>query len=547
MAENRFTGTLPTSLGNLKELKALSLADQKLKPGGGISGDLLDFSKNSVLTSLFLSNNKIEGSIPHSFLKSSDPEVLYTVDLSSNEITGTLPSSLARFERLAIDITDNEIIDIDPELCKMKEWMDGNVEAFECDAILCPAGTYNDLGRREEDGDKCHDCDSTYRQDILGAKKCKLPHMSEREILELFYKGLRGDDWKVHTNWLTRDKDVCTWHGIACTESGEVESINLGSNNLVGLMPNVVFQLQALDRLSLYGNSIEFDFDRIENAESLTTMILDSTELKSLEGIGKAVALEELTFRFSKVSGTLPDEIFKLKHLKTLVASDNNLSGSLKPYFANFSKIEKLGLSSNEFDGPLVDFSGLSHIEHIDLASNSFTGTIPQSFLQDANFSEHLFIDLSSNELTGQIPKELSKFKRPRISFKDNRFGGIHSDICEVTGWNYGTVGTYGCDAVMCPRGTYNEIGRQADDKTPCLKCKTARFYGSITCNDAKAKRQRNIWWGVAVLSMSLGFYVFYMYYRGIDREDIFESARMIDNDISFSSKEDKHGGGSWI
>jgi len=52
------------------------------------------------------------------------------------------------------------------------------------------------------------------------------------------------------------------------------------------------FFLPQLEKLVLYSDDIIFSFDGIEKALNLKTLVLDSTELFSLHGLGNAFALQ---------------------------------------------------------------------------------------------------------------------------------------------------------------------------------------------------------------------------------------------------------------
>ena len=498
LADNKLSGTLPLSLNGLKNLKALSLSDQLSKGGNGISGKLIDFSQNENLSSIFINSNKLSGSIPASFLSKSDNTKLYSIDLSDNVLTGVIPGELSRFDRISIDLTKNHIVGIDPELCKKETWMDRNVALYQCDAIICPAGTYNKYGRRQSDENECKECKSTYRTQYLGSTTCELPPLSEREILELLFNECGGLEWTESTNWMEKDKDFCSWFGIQCNDEGSVFSIVLGSNNLIGKLPPYIFSLPSLNKLLLYSNPLDITFEGIERAKDLEVLALDSTGLKSIEGIGNARSLTELNIRFNSLSGPLPDELFQLRNLQTLYVSDNDFTGHLPPYFGNFTSITTIVLGSNLFSGRLPEFAHLQKIEHLDLSNNLIKGTIPEDFLPDvSDFSADIFIDLSSNELSGEIPQGLGRFEAIQLHLKSNKFSSIHPDLCELEKWNYNDVKNFGCDGILCPRRTYNLIGRQSDANTPCVACRTAKYLGSTSC----AKRSsRSLAYGVLLI-----------------------------------------------
>ncbi|KAJ3329018.1 hypothetical protein HDU76_008825 [Blyttiomyces sp. JEL0837] len=85
---NYFTGEIPSSFGNLKNLQTLYLNDNRL------SGVLPDFLSNITdLEYLDLSNNNITGTVPDSWSRLNN---LYELNLSGNCITGSLPTKLSQ-------------------------------------------------------------------------------------------------------------------------------------------------------------------------------------------------------------------------------------------------------------------------------------------------------------------------------------------------------------------------------------------------------------------------------------------------------------------
>uniref|UniRef100_A0A175YFV4 Leucine-rich repeat-containing N-terminal plant-type domain-containing protein n=1 Tax=Daucus carota subsp. sativus TaxID=79200 RepID=A0A175YFV4_DAUCS len=78
LSNNKFSGDVPDSLGNLKGLKLLNL-----------------------------SYNKLSGYIPQSF---GDLESIETLDLSYNNISGTIPQSFRKLEQLSVlDVSNNKL------------------------------------------------------------------------------------------------------------------------------------------------------------------------------------------------------------------------------------------------------------------------------------------------------------------------------------------------------------------------------------------------------------------------------------------------------
>ena len=95
LGERGLTGTIPSELGNLTKLKALSLSDNQLS--GTIPTELGNLAK---LTKLFLGGNELSGSIPTELGSLSELTKLF---LGGNELTGCIPDGLRDVEANDLD------------------------------------------------------------------------------------------------------------------------------------------------------------------------------------------------------------------------------------------------------------------------------------------------------------------------------------------------------------------------------------------------------------------------------------------------------------
>ena len=487
LSENNFVGQLPTGLEQLTALESLAI-DARTRNTAGISGPLLSFANMTKLKTLDLGSNSLTGSIPSDFLGSlaSSAKTL-SVYLDGNLLIGQVPSSLSQFVSLNIDVADNEIESLGDQLCAMSEWWDGDVGRYGCKGLVCPAGTYSRIGRQSSDQARCETCPGS-SSNFLGQRTCaSLQKARNKEILQLLYDATNGNKWNQREGWKEAD-DVCEWFGISCggKDNIEIESIALGANNLAGQIPSELFELPGLKYLWLYANPIDFRFDGIQKATSLTSLQLDSIGLKSLYGVGLASALVELDVRFNNFNGPLSDEIALLTNLETFFCGDSKLTGTL-PSFNTNRKLTSIRLGGNGFVGRLPSFSTHPKLKTVDVSDNQLSGEIPDDFLAAADKSKPILLDLSDNNLSGGLPSSLLSFPTVTIYARDNNIESIHPDLCEMENWNEGDVDLYQCDGILCPPKSFAPKGRASAGES-CIYCRNAQYFGSSTCGKAAYK-----------------------------------------------------------
>lgn len=167
------SGTLPTELMQLTSLSTLLLNDQANQ---GFVGNLLDFAFSPHLLVLNLANNSLSGTIPTNLL-ASVPTILsklQLVDLTNNLFEGSVPVEICeRSPYMRLQLADNMIDQLDPELCVQTEFMLQDVELFGCDAILCPPDTYNAYGRQVRAEEPCMACETGTQAEFFGSTLCR--------------------------------------------------------------------------------------------------------------------------------------------------------------------------------------------------------------------------------------------------------------------------------------------------------------------------------------------------------------------------------------
>lgn len=151
------------------------------------------------------------------------------------------------------------------------------------------------------------------------------------------------------------------------------------------------------------------------------------------------------------------------------------------------SNLKVLGFNNQTgptLNGPLPSFYGLTHLSYLNLDGNKFSGSVPSSFLSNQQLTNSLLIiGLKNNRLTGSLPVALTRFNKLDIALEGNLISGLPSQYCQKNQWIDGLVDHFGCNAILCPPGTFNEFGHQMSSTTPCVPCSSSKYYGATTCD----------------------------------------------------------------
>ena len=251
---------------------------------------------------------------------------------------------------------------------------------FSCDGVMCPPGTFNELGRQTGKDKACRPCDDLESTQYYGSLQCGID--SQKEILKKFYSELNGPDWDENDNWEDAGASVCNYHGISCADGSNsmldsIESIVLESNNLLGTVPTEIFDLPDLREIKLKSNDITFNYDGIENAKNLVRLHLSDTGLTSIDGIGKAKSLKYLHLTSNNL-GLLPDEFFELTKLQDVFLNYNGIQGTLSTRIGKLTSLENLFMFHNRITGEIPTQVGyLTKLKTFAMAENFMSGTIP--------------------------------------------------------------------------------------------------------------------------------------------------------------------------
>ncbi|XP_015159001.1 receptor-like protein 12 [Solanum tuberosum] len=323
IANNKLTGSIPSSICNLYQLQFLDMSNNsinnKLPP--------CLFQMFDYLSVLNLGRNRLSGIILDTFLSNCS---LKTLDLSNNNLEGKVPRSLQRCAFLEVlDIGNNKIRDTFP--CMLKTLPSLHI------LVLRSNKFYGDLQCRiaNQTWSKLQIIDIAsnnfrgallphYFSNLEGMMKSRNPeprlHYLEVEFINygLYYRNrvtltLKGQEMEIE-NIL----EVFT-------------SIDFSCNNFEGEIPEVLGDLKLLYLLNFSHNALT---GRIPKA------------------LGKLSQLGSLDLSVNQLSGRIPDELASLTFLAFLNLSFNQLSGRIP----RGNQLQTFSAESFEGNTGLCDF-----------------------------------------------------------------------------------------------------------------------------------------------------------------------------------------------
>ncbi|KAL5735938.1 hypothetical protein ACOSQ2_030726 [Xanthoceras sorbifolium] len=412
LSHNRLEGRIPTSFGRLCNLRSISLSSLNLN--SNIS-DVLDIFLGCVsarLESLDLSNCQLRGNLTDQLGRFKN---LKTLMLHNNSICGPIPSCLGELSSLRkLDLSKNKLNGTLSEIHFSNLTRLVDFDVYDNSQIVVEIN---------------FDWVPPFQLEILRLRSCQVgPHFpswlhSQKflSILDISNSGISDviPDW--FWNSLSQIQQLNLSHNQIHQEipkftyAGQIDILDLSSNEFFGPLPHISFDVRFL--LDLSNNTLTgsiFQFMCYGMDESKTTKILN---LENNYLFGEVPDcwmnwpyLYVLNLGNNKFTGNLPPSMGNLSALKSLTLRKNNLSGVI-PFVSleNCTKLEVLDVAENQFAGNVLTwlaerFSGMKILK---LRSNNFQGLLRKELCQ---LSFLQILDLAYNNLSGNIPSCINNF-----------------------------------------------------------------------------------------------------------------------------------------
>ncbi|XVE91264.1 hypothetical protein DITRI_Ditri20bG0139700 [Diplodiscus trichospermus] len=421
---NNLVGSIPSNVGELASLKALSLASNDFDGSLPIPG----ICQLNRLQELDLSDNSFEGILPSCLCNMTS---LRYIDLSGNHFEGSFNfSSLANHSELdAIMLTcHGDKLKTDAEHLHQ-------TPLFQLEVLRLP------------------NCDlKNIPPFLLYQHRLKVIDLSHNELngmfptwlaennAELEYLNLRGNSLSGQFHLPTRTMREIGWVDVSSNHfSGQLQDdfgkvfsnakvMNLSNNHFEGDLPSSICVTTNLEVLDLSSNNFtgELPKELLARCANLNLLWLSHNKFHGeiFSSHFNLSWLSYLELRDNQFRGSLslPNHV-ELSFLNVLDISNNLMAGGIPSWIGHSTTIRILALHNNSFKGPFPCKDQLLSVKYLDLSYNSLRGPLPYCFNQD--YLKQL--NLEGNQFWGSIPSALfMNFSALMVlNLRDNQLSGI--------------------------------------------------------------------------------------------------------------------------
>jgi Leucine-rich repeat (LRR) protein len=357
---NGLSGDIPNSIGDLKRLEVLHLSDNSISgelpstlsnctnlitidvKKNNFSGELakVNFSTLSKLKTLDIVWNNFTGTVPESIYSCSD---LVTLRLSNNQFHGQLSERIGNLKSLSfLSLFNISLTNIKSTLQILTSCRNLTILLIGKN-FMHEAMPEDDIARGFEN------------LRVLSLSDCSLSGKISRWLSKL----TNLEVLLLHDNQLTGP--IPDW----MSNLGFLFYIDISNNHLIGEIPRALIGMPMLRTDTDAPNILEVT---VYMSESLQYRMLSAfpkvlnlgnNNLTGVipEDIGQLTALISLNLSANKLTGAIPQSICNLTSLETLDLSGNRLTGAFPTSLNDLHFLSQFNVSNNDLEGT-VPFTG---------------------------------------------------------------------------------------------------------------------------------------------------------------------------------------------
>ncbi|XP_020222459.1 receptor-like protein 41 [Cajanus cajan] len=455
VSNSNFSGPLPGTISNLKQLSTLDLSNCQF------NGTLpLSLSRLTQLFHLDLSFNNFSGPLP----SLNESKNLKYLSLFENDFTGQITSTHWKglLNLVSLNLGDNSFNGKVPptlfalpflqELILSHNNFDGVLDEFQNASFS--SLQFVDLSNNRFQG--------PVPMSFLHFRSLGYLHLSSNQFngtirLDVFQKlqnlrilGLSYNNLSVDTTF-TDDHGLSSFPSLKNLYLGNCKlrkipaflrnqsqllALDLSNNQIQGMIPNWIWRFDNMLNLNLSNNFLIGMEGPFENLSCNTWMVdLHNNQLRgSIPSFIKGAV--HLDFSSNKFN-IIPSDIRScLRYTYFLSLSNNSFHGKIPQSFCNCSILRMLDLSHNNFNGSMPGCltSRSSTLRVLDIGGNKLTGPLSNTISSSCNLR---FLNLNGNLLGGAIPKSLVNCQKLEVL---NLGNNILSDRFPCFLWNISTL-----------------------------------------------------------------------------------------------------------
>ncbi|WP_420635435.1 leucine-rich repeat domain-containing protein [Candidatus Palauibacter sp.] len=227
----------------------------------------------------------------------------------------------------------------------------------------------------------------------------------------------------------------------------QIRSVQLGDNALTGPVPPELGTLVQLRILVLRNNDLTGPIPpELGNLVNVQWFFLHGNELTGPipPELGKLAEVNWLDLSNNGLTGSIPIELGNLPRIGRLHLDGNELSGPVPAWLGSLSTLGRLSLGGNQFTGPIPrELENLTNLTELSLWDNPLTGEIP-AWLGNLGSLESLW--LARNDLTGTIPPEFGNLVNLRelVIYENDLVGPLPAELGNLRNLQTLSIGSTG-------------------------------------------------------------------------------------------------------